>query len=436
MIKPRSHRSATTRLAEEIDGLALDLAWSHWSELGVDGVRRRHDWQAIDLEPLIIFTAYIGNLDSRLRANSIDWCIANARFASAFRLRNLAQQAGPAMREAFGRYAATVKAHAKVPWPAKGDPLALWTSEHIGMPDLRRPSLIQLRLRALVGVSARAEILKLMLAEPDQGYTASAIAEAAGYGKGSVSQAVDLLTMAGIAYVQPTANRLLYRLTRPAELAGALQWLPAAFPDWWPIFKVTQAIAELAHARLSASARVVEAQNVLDRIEPDLRRLAIAEQVPWPTGPASYTEFEHWAITFLADHAGRGEMIPAARDVTYTIHHLSFGGWMGTVSQRGRLPKQLGHDSRSEETTAELTPFDDTAGAAQLAEAMFRDALGRARAAVREAPPGENVTRLISGEFAEELLRSMRPGQEASFTVEFVRRWFENRRHRFGATGS
>jgi hypothetical protein len=108
-----------TRFAQEIDALALDLAWSLWSELGVDGVRRRHDWQAIDLEPLIIFTSYIGNFDSRLRAKSIDWCIAYARFASAFRLRNLAEQAGPTMRAAFGRYAATVNAHAMMRRPAQ-----------------------------------------------------------------------------------------------------------------------------------------------------------------------------------------------------------------------------------------------------------------------------------------------------------------------------
>jgi len=292
-----------------------------WSELGVDGARRRHDWQAIDLEPLIIFTSYIGNTNSRLRANSIDWCIANARFASAFRLRNLAQQASPTMSAAFGRYAATVKAHAKVPWPGSGEPLALWTSEHIGTPDLRRPSLIQLRLRALVGVSARAEILKLMLANPDRGHAASALAEAAGYGKGSVAQALDLLTMAGIVSVQPTANRLIYRLARPAELAGALQWLPAVFPDWWPIFKVTEAIAEFAHSRsVTPSTRAARAQRVLEHIEPDLRRLGISDQVPHSMGPASYSEFEHWAITFLADQSGRGEMAPAAREVTYTVH--------------------------------------------------------------------------------------------------------------------
>src|ERR1700680_282956 len=97
-----------TRLAHENDGLALDLAWSLWAELGVDGVLRRHDWQAIDLEPLIIFTAHLGDADNRLRASTIDWCIANARFVSAFRLRNLADQASPQTRTAFGRYAATV----------------------------------------------------------------------------------------------------------------------------------------------------------------------------------------------------------------------------------------------------------------------------------------------------------------------------------------
>ena len=55
-----------TRLNDEVAGLALDLAWSLWAELGVDGRLRRHDWQAIDLEPLIIFTAYIASFDSRL----------------------------------------------------------------------------------------------------------------------------------------------------------------------------------------------------------------------------------------------------------------------------------------------------------------------------------------------------------------------------------
>jgi DNA-binding transcriptional ArsR family regulator len=426
-----------TRLDHEIDGLALDLAWSLWAELGVDGMRRRHDSQAIDLEPLIIFTAYVGNTDSRLRANSMDWCIANSRFASAFRLRNLAEQASPGTREAFGRYAATVKVHARVPWPSHGDPLALWNSEHIGPPDLRRPSLIQLRLRAFVGVSARAEILKLMLAQPDRDHAASALAEAAGYGKGSVAQALDMLTMAGIVYVQPTANRLVYRLAHPAELASALQWLPAVFPDWWPIFKITEAIAEFAHTPSTTPiAQAADVQKVLQRIDADLKRLGIARQVPRSSGPASVTEFEHWALTFLTDQCGRGEMIPAAREVTYTIHHLSFGGWIGTVSQGGRQPDQLevADEVRQAGHESDLGGhLDDKTGAGRLAHAMFSDTLTRVRPSI-DAPATEEATRLISGEFAEELLRSMPQGQEATFTVEFVRRWYENRRQRLDAT--
>src|SRR5260370_2760937 len=131
------------RLVQEIDALALDLAWSLWAELGVDGAARRHDWQAIDLEPLIIFTAHLGGAASRLRASTIDWCITNARFASAFRLRHLAERPRAATRAAFLRYSATVRAHAKAPWPGEGDQSTLFHPERIGSPDLARPSLVQ-----------------------------------------------------------------------------------------------------------------------------------------------------------------------------------------------------------------------------------------------------------------------------------------------------
>jgi hypothetical protein len=428
-----------SRLNEEIDGLALDLAWSLWAELGVDGRRRRHDWQAIDLEPLIIFTAYAGNIDSRLRSNSMDWCIANARFASAFRLRNLAEQASAVTREAFGRYAATVKAHANVPWPSIGDPLAIWTSERIGGPDLRRPSLIQLRLRALVGVSARAEILKLMLANPEQGQAASTLAEAAGYGKGSVAQALDMLTMAGIVQVQPTANRLVYRLSRPAELVNVLQWLPSVFPDWSAIFRVTEAIAELGRTRSTTPlSRLADVRKARHAIDHDLQRLGIADQVPQATGPASVTEFEHWALSFLEDQCGRGEAISAAGEVTFTVHHLSFGGWMATISQRGREPVRLEPDQDAQPVQEDVEQgsggADERTTARELAHTMFRDVLARARMPANKATSTNAVTRLISGEFAAEILRPMRRGQEATFTAEFVRRWYENRRQRFAST--
>lgn len=415
-----------TRLTQEVDRLALELAWSLWAELGVDGVVRRHDWQAIDLEPLIIFTAYLGDADNRLRASTIDWCITNARFVSAFRLRNLGDQANAKTRTAFGRYAATVRAHSKAPWPGEGDPLTLFHPEHIGSPDLRRPSLIQLRLRALVGVSARAEILKLMLADPGRPKAASALAEDAAYGKGSVAQALDMLTLAGIVQVQPAANRLLYRLARPGELAQALLWLPSVFPDWWPIFRVVEALGEYAHAASGpTSSRSASVQNLRERIDPDLHRLGVADHVPHAAGSASAAEFEHWALDFLAEQTGRAQPVKAVREVSYVVHHLSFGGWLGTINVAGLEPKPFGPGEGQ---------LEEAPGAPLLVHLMFKDVLARGHRRGAPADLDEALIQVISREFAEEIVRPMRVGQEATFTAEFVRRWYENRRQRFGAT--
>jgi hypothetical protein len=414
-----------TRFSREVDALALDLAWSQWVELGVDGTARRHDWQAIDLEALIIFTAHLGNADGRLRASAIDWSITHSRFASAFRLRNLAEQASPATRAAFGKFAATVREHTKAPWPGQGDPLTLLHAGRLGSPDLRRPSLVQLRLRALVGVSARAEILKLMLAEPDRPQSASTLAEDAAYGKGSVAQALDMLTQAGIVQAQPEANRLLYRLCRPGELAQTLQWLPSVFPLWSPIFRTAEAIMDYAHAATGQpSTRTTALQTLLQRIDEDVHHLRLSDHMPRALGPASVVEFEHWALDFLAERTGHIQGMNPTREVTYVIHHLSFGGWLGTINagrQAQPLDSAEGH-------------LDEATGAAELVHRIFIDVLGKGRR--REAPstPDDAVIRVISLEFTEELVRPMRAGQEATFTAEFVRRWYENRRQRFGAT--
>lgn len=414
-----------SRLDQEIDALALDLAWSLWAELGVDGAARRHDWQAIDLEPLIIFTAHLGGADSRLEASTIDWCITNARFASAFRLRHLAERASAATRGAFGRYAATVRAHAKAPCPGEGDPLTLFHPERIRSPDLRRPSLVQLRLRALAGVSARAEVLKLMLADPERPQPASTLAEDAAYGKGSVAQALDMLTMAGIVQVQPHANRLLYRLARPGELAQTLQLLPSAFPDWWPIFSIVEALSAYAHASVPPASRLAALQKLLLQIDRDLERLGVAEHVPRAVVPASVPEFEHWAMDFMAEQAGHVQASCASREVSYAIHHLSFGGWLGTINVAGRQPRPLASEHGHQE---------ETTGAADLVHTMFKEVMGKHRRRGEALAQDDGLLRVISREFVDELVKPMRAGQEASFTAEFVRRWHENRRQRFGAT--
>ena len=165
-------------------------------------------------------------------------------------------------------------------------------------------------------------------------------------------------------------------------------------------------------------------QKLLLRIDDDLRRLGLTEQVPRAIGPATVTEFEHWALDFLTEQTGHNVAAGAIREVTYVIHHLSFGGWLGTINAAGRQPRPF---------DSEHGHLDDSTGAAELAHTMFKEVIGKAQRRGLPRPDGAAI-QVISREFAEELVRPMRAGQEATFTAEFVRRWYENRRQRFGAS--
>jgi hypothetical protein len=251
----------------------------------------------------------------------------------------------------------------------------------------------------------------------------SALSEDAGYGKGSLAQALEMLTMTGIVLVQPSANRLQYRLARPEDLAHALQWLPSSYPDWWPIFKITEALHDYAQDIPGGSQRVGAVEQLRRRIEGDLRRLGMTHRIPTGLDTAAAAELEHWALGFLADQAGRAPSAGAAPlEVSYRIHHLSFGGWLGTVVKGAREPQAIEVDGQAQ--------LEDRAGAAYLAHAMFVESLEMSAG----KPPDAGLIQAISREFAQELLQPMRAGQEATFTAEFVRRWYDNRHNRFGAT--
>jgi hypothetical protein len=122
--------------------------------------------------------------------------------------------------------------------------------------------------------------------------------------------------------------------------------------------------------------------------------------------------------------------------VSYSFHHLSFGSWMATVGQAGRETLRLEPDEASQHGLAHAGSSQpaDNGGAPALANAMFLDLLTRVGPKIHEAQPNDQMIRLISGEFAAELLRPMRPGQEITFSAEYVRRWYENRRQRFAST--
>ena len=437
-------RRNLSAFSDDIASSALALAQSLWAELGGADAPRRHDSQAIDLEPLIIFTACCVSGDPRLRTRTIDWCAANGRYVSAFRLHHFSRQSPASTRRAAERYISRVDSGARQASHAES-PAAGRRARPSLIPDLRRPALIQLRLRAMVGVFARAEILKLLLADPDRPQTASSLVATAGYGKGGLAQALDMLTMAGITSVNPAANRSVYKLSRPVELAQALNGLPASFPDWWAVFTVIDAILRYARgASKDPARRVAAAAKLLHDVRSDLERVPAGARPPPITSASSIAAFDQWARAFVGDLSGAKATMEYGREVVYTVHRLLLGGWMATVKEAGDQPRPLalsdGPELQEDRRAHRRMNLDEVGAAADVIESMLldtrtRDLQRRHGSLVSRQSASDSLLPAMSREFASELLQPMHKGHSANFSEEFLQRWFASRRQRFSATG-
>ena len=277
--------------SEQITDHAAAVAWSLWTELGVSGWQRSHPSHAIDPERLILFTASLDDTDPRLRDEATDWCIAYGRYVSAARLRNLLAAETPEGQAAFGRTAATINAHSSLRWPGATQARPFERTRRSAVADFSGPSLVVLRLRALFGVGARAEVVRAFLADPSARLSAADAAAEAGYTKRNVAEALEALRMAGLLEVHAQRNQRLYSLADAGWLTALPGSLPRSFPRWSSVFRILEGL--IAGARraeaLTARARTVEASDVLHHLRSDFQhvgvRLTEEEQGPdaWVT---------------------------------------------------------------------------------------------------------------------------------------------------------
>ena len=296
----------------------LDLAWSLWGELGASGWIRRHaDW-AIDPEPLILFTAALGDADPRLRDESTDWCIRYGRYISVGRLRNLLRYELSPVCPAFGEYAATVNAHAGgLRWPEATHARSYRPTGRSKLDAFTRPALIALRLRALFGVSARAEILRAFVAQPRASLTAADLAAEVGYTKRNVEKELDSLRLAGLLVGTAVRNQVRHRLAHSEDLLSFVGERPAYFPRWSPVFRVLLDSLDLfARAEsLEPPVQAVEARKMLRLLADHLARAGLDGPDHRVTGPAVWSAFEQWAVqaaTTLAAGDPQARWLPSS----------------------------------------------------------------------------------------------------------------------------
>lgn len=280
----------------EIRERALDLAWSLWAELGASGWRRRHQDWGIDPEPLVIFTASIADLDPRLRDESLDWCIRFGRYLSRARLRNLLRGETDRNVSSFGTYSATVNAHSTLNWPGATEPLAYQPTGRSDVRDFTAPALLALRLRALLGVSARAEAIRVLMGAKGS-FTTSQIADEIDYTKRNVADALESLRLAGVVYSERHRNAVHHRLNR-TELRGVVTPLPKFIPAWKAIFRIVSGLLDVdaRDEALSKAARAVEARRAVELLKDDLETASWKMPDLTAVGEDFWETFLDWAV--------------------------------------------------------------------------------------------------------------------------------------------
>ena len=287
---------STTRYSAAIEQALIDLCWSLWTELGVAGVFRRHTAWNIDPEPLIILTAALLDADPRLRDESIDWCIRYARLIAAARLKTLIGRIDPNTVTAFGEYAATVRAHVRVNWPGSGTARPYHPTGRSRLESLDRPSLFGLRLRALFGTGARAEIIRMLASNPDHAFSAAELADEAAFTKRAVEQEIESLRLAGLVTWTVLHGRRRYRVAQPETLLTLVGSRPQWLPRWAPLVRVLIGGLRLVVRveSLPPVVRAVESHKYLREIRSDIERADLVNLDTSIVGVGLWDAFEEW----------------------------------------------------------------------------------------------------------------------------------------------
>lgn len=291
----------------------LSFAWNEWAQMGVLAAAGRQSRWAQDPEALLAFTFELARDDPRLFDEVLDWLALNQGMVSVRRLRTLGRLGGDAriveavidsIKPRKPRFPAQVDQPVS---PAQLVPLfpgrmpsklvdptfadhgfarsAPIPSDKAQAPDLRTPINFAFRLRELLGIGARAEVVRLMLTAGSVRLTAQDAARSAAYAKRNVHEALTSLERAGVIYSAPGSGgqRFGIELDRWAAL---LQMPGGSFPahrDWPQLLSAASAVHRWLHRpeleELSPYLQASQARELLLRVERDVRYGGVAVEV-------------------------------------------------------------------------------------------------------------------------------------------------------------
>jgi hypothetical protein len=339
---------AETLRAEVVTALQ-ELAWDQWSQLGVSGATPSHgEERAADPEALLLFTLEIGRTDPRLFDEVLDWLALNEPLMSVHRLRNLcANPTDRALVDAALDWVAGVR-HRKQPPAGTKQPepptelqalfhdippprsdldpafarhgfarVPLSPSDKSQPPRFRTPISFAFRLRRLLGVGVRAEVIRALLTIRRPRLSGKVVTASAAFAQRNVREGLTQLLEAGVIDVVQVADERYYTIefkdwTALLGLDNA-PGLPLHF-DWIPTYRaltqITRWLQQPGLDELTPFLRASQARTLTDKLRSDLRYADIPVEVYAARGAEFWEEFVE--ITRAAVRAAQGTSSTAA----------------------------------------------------------------------------------------------------------------------------
>lgn len=303
-------------LRDNVSDRLTAFAWDEWAQMGVLATPHRESRWAADPEALLLFTLEVGRSDPRLFDEVLDWLARNAALISLQRFRNhysspVDERLGEAALAWITNHGASIRAQPRRVEkgeaqaslfytgrkPSTPDPSFLThgflkprteRSEKSEPPDTTKPINFAFRLRNGFGVGSRAEIMRFFLTASAQSpfgsrplFTTLAIAEAAGYAKRNVHEALNALVAAGWIELVIRGNERVYGIDRE-RWHNALWIEDRPYPSYRDWTHALQGVTELhrwlhdpATNTLTPYMRASEARRLMAQVEPSFAHAGI-----------------------------------------------------------------------------------------------------------------------------------------------------------------
>ena len=228
----------------------LELLWRQWRTLGVAS-HGSESARPIDLEALILATAMVVGQDVRLWDSALLWLSRNREWVNWARLKRMA---GPFTRpdewlkqplivdDVWKQAGAVLDPALKDRQAAENDRRA---ARLLSPPRLRKPLLLQLFLRGVFGVNARAELILFLLAAGEG--NSNQIARETQYDQKNVYVILERWAEAGFVGREKRGKQNLYSL-KPGITSFLPSEIDLKFWRWEPLFRTFSRLFVAAHA--------------------------------------------------------------------------------------------------------------------------------------------------------------------------------------------